>query len=161
MTLAVRTGRNGTLTVRASGKGGLYTVSPEEDGRICHIRGPEGRYIATAEWDREIRRSMIFNVYMGEERRGTIAAAARAVMEEGSLPILSFSWNGLSFDGRVLSESMDGPESGRRRRVAEFRKGFGGTRRIRMAEYCTEEDLTNAVLALTAALAWVRIRSAH
>ena len=161
MTLVVRTERGGSLSVRKSGRSGgfRYTVSAEENGRICHVRGDDGGYIATLEWDGSIRRNMIFNVYKGEERAGTIAAAARADMEDNPLPVLSFSWDGLQFDGRVLSELFPGPDRRRRHRVAEFERGFSGSWRIRMPDGSEAEIVTDAVIALTAALVWGRIRS--
>jgi hypothetical protein len=163
MTLTVKNGSGGSFSVRKSGRsGGLrYEVFAEEGGRICHVRAGDGCYLATVEYDGTIRRNMIFNVYKGENRCGTIAAAPRFEMEDSPLPVLSFSWDGLQFDGRLLTELFPGTERRRRRRIAEFTRGFGGNWRIRMPDASEEDSVTDAVLAMTAALAWERLRTAR
>ncbi len=151
--------RNGRLTVRKGIFGRvLYTVEAEKGYALCHLRGEDGAYIATLEREGYLRLSTVYNVYKGAERAGVMAAAPRIGAKEGSLPIITCSYTGRRFDGsRIVKpfRSSDGTE-GEILFAAVSKKPGGWAIRFRGEHGLEEEE--DAVLMLSAALAWRKVR---
>ena len=158
MIFVVRTAGDGCLFVRRSfPPKHYYSLTPEKGFALWHLRGGDGEYLATLERDRDIRKTILFNVYKGSERVGTMAAAARVGEGTRAFPVISFSWGGRRFDGTTLTEPVPWSETGKLRELAEIRKGMAGTYRVRMAQDTEEEDERDAMLALAVAAAWIRL----
>ena len=156
MRLRGKTGQDGILTLCPPlSKRPVYTVTEERGGAACHIRAEDGSYLATLERDGTIRSSMVFNVYKGSVRVGTVAAARRLANERGALPVLSFSWGKREFDGHALTAPLWESEPKRRRVLAEIRKTVVGWS-LRFENGIGQGDACDAVLALTAAMIWDR-----
>ena len=122
-----RFGRDGTLRLRRPfSAAAVYIVEEERGWAACHIRGGSGEYLCTLERDGRIRDSLVFNVYKGSVRAGTMAAAPRA--EEGKyvLPAVSLSWGKRAFDGITLTAPIWESGSGRRRALARISKARAG-----------------------------------
>ncbi len=158
MKLVGRVGSDGTLVLRRPfSRLPVDKVTEERGFAACHVRRGNEEYLATLERDRVIRGSLVFNVYKGNVRAGTVATAPRAVRDPAALPALSFSWGKRSFDGRTLTAPIWESDAGRRRDLARIQKTAAGWT-VRFEPGIAEGDACDAVLALTASAVWLRMK---
>ena len=156
MTLFGRFGDDGVCRFRKPfSRAVLYTAEAEGDWSLCHLRDRSGSYLATIERDGRRRDSLVFNVYKGSVRTGTMAAAPRAENGLNVLPAVSLSWGKRSFDGRVLTAPIWESDPSHRRKLAEIRKNRAGWR-IRLAEGAGPGDECDALLTVAAGEMWLR-----
>ena len=125
------------------------------DWSLCHLRDRSGNYLATIERDSRRRDSLVFNVYKGTVRAGTMAASRRSTEGKYVLPAVSLSWGKRSFDGRVLTAPIWESDPSHRRKLAEIRKNRAGWR-IRLAEGAGPGDECDALLTVAAGEMWLR-----
>ena len=158
MKLSARMGRDGVMTLCPPlSRTPVFTVTEEKGGAVCHVRAKDGSYLASLERDTAIRGSLIFNVYKGSVRVGTVAAAERVSKDPDALPVLSFSWGKREFDGRRLTAPIWESDARRRRELAEIRKTLRGFV-LRLTNGISQGDACDAVLALSAVMIWDRVR---
>ena len=158
MTCIGRFGGDGVLRLhRPFSRAALYTVEEERGWTACHIRNGSGEYLATLERDGRVRESLIFNVYKGSVRTGTMAAAPRAENGLNVLPAVSLSWGKRSFDGFSLTAPVWESEGTHRRGLAVLKRTPGGWR-LRMTAGAGPGDECDALLTLAAAEVWVRMK---
>ena len=156
MTYHGRFGANGVCRFRKPfSRAVRCTVEAEGDFSLCHLRDGSGDYLATIERDGRIRESLVFNVYKGAVRAGTMAASRRLTEGKYVLPAVSLSWGKRSFDGRALTAPIWESAPSRRRTLAEIRKTRAGWR-IRMADGAGAGDECDALLTMAAGEMWLR-----
>ena len=151
--------RKGRLTVRGGFFGRiLYTVEAEKGYALCHLRGKNGEYLATLEREGYLRANTVYNVYKGTVRAGVLAAAPRIGEKSGALPVVTSSYDGRRFDGTRIVQPYR-MSDGREGLIdfASVSKAPGGWRMRFRGEHDAREE-EDALLMLTAALAWRKVR---
>ena len=79
MTLVGRFGDDGVCRLRKPfSRAVRYTAEADGEYSLCHLRDRDGSYLATIERDGRRRDSLVFNVYKGTVRAGTMAASRRS-----------------------------------------------------------------------------------